>query len=135
MGRFKHIYRKEHLRTISYWLQRKFNVQKALVENNLTITIFDLRWGSFLWITRCHSKPVIVERRQGTVCDAGMMGLGGVSHIHMVVLTPCTTVKFVKISLERTLLITYLAPSRVTVGRASVKCNCESNFIIADAFP
>lgn len=24
-------------------LQRKFNVQKALVENNLTITIFDLR--------------------------------------------------------------------------------------------
>lgn len=26
-------------------LQRKFNVQKALVENNLTITIFDLRRG------------------------------------------------------------------------------------------
>lgn len=60
------------------------------------------------------------ERRQGTVCDAGMVGLGGI--YFMIVLTPCTTVKLVKISLERTLLITYLAPSRVTVGRASVKC-------------
>jgi len=53
----------------------------------------------------------------------------------MIVLTPCTTVKLVKISLERTLLITYLAPSRVTVGRASVKCNCESKDLVVDAFP
>lgn len=46
LGRYQtHLHWKEHLRIISYWLQRKFNVQKALVENNLTITIFDLRWG------------------------------------------------------------------------------------------